>query len=198
MYGAFRRDMARLEAAGGVDGAVGSRGVRNGWETFRLHWLAQRAAEERALWTVMRGRVPGAGPRPPLVDAMEFLGLRLVPLFDTVDTALERGDGHVFAWCARELPEAVATLLDYTEAKALPLVHELLTPYEWGTFEVEFRREIGFRGLRDFLPWLLDGASEDTSRAVLAMLPPPVRFAYRTRWLRRHERRDLWTVRPGR
>ncbi len=45
------------------------------------------------------------------------------------------------------------------------------------------------RGLGVFLPWLLDGAPEPTRRAVLNLLPPPIRLFYRTSWRPRYRRR---------
>ncbi|WP_131903017.1 hemerythrin domain-containing protein [Actinomadura rubrisoli] len=194
-YDAFRRDMARMEAADAGDATA----LRNGWAVFRFHWYAQHSAEGRSLWTAMRARM-AADHRPPraltVLDALDAQAVRLVPLMDAVDAALEHGDRRVLARYARELPEAVRVHLDFKEANALPLIHGTLTPFEWGTFDVEFRREVGVRGLGVFLPWLLDGASEATRRAVLGLLPPPVRLVYRTTWLPRYLRRRRWSAPP--
>ncbi|WP_067468053.1 hypothetical protein [Actinomadura macra] len=198
-YGAFRRDMGRMAAAGRTAGPVAggtpatglaSPAVTNGWAVFKTHWLAQQAAERRALWTVMRGRLTGV--RAEWLEAMESQAIRLVPLMDAVDAALEHGDRHVFGRCAHGLPASLEAHLDFKEANVLPLIHRTLTTFEWGTYDVELRGRIGVRGLRVFLPWLLDGASETTSGAVLRQLPPPVRVAHRTVWLPRYRRRDLW------
>ncbi|MUN39578.1 hypothetical protein [Actinomadura litoris] len=192
-YGAFRRDMAAMAVAGRVaswgpfTAEMGPFPVdANAWSLFRFHWLAQQAAERRALWTVIRGRVTGG--RSAALDAMDVEAVRLVALMDRVDAALEHEDDDILLPLTRDLPAAVEAYLDFKEANVLPLIHENLTPYEWGTYDVEFRQEIGVRGLRVFLPWLLDGASEATCGAVLRLLPPPVRLAYRTRWLPRYRR----------
>ncbi|WP_242907264.1 hypothetical protein [Actinomadura terrae] len=193
VHGAFRRDMTVMELAGRL--AAGGPFMAdagpfpvdaNAWTLFRFHWLAQRAAERRALWSVLRGRVSGG--RSAALEAMDVQAVRLVALMDRVDAALEHEDDDVLVLLARKLPAALDAHLDFKEAHVLPLIHEALTPYEWGTYEVEFRREIGVRGLRVFLPWLLDGASDRTCAAVLRLLPPPVRLAYRTRWLPRYRR----------
>ncbi|MFB4295284.1 hypothetical protein [Actinomadura sp. NTSP31] len=188
-YDAFRRDMTRMSGAAEA-GAVPDAGrVARGWAMFRRHWLAQQAAEQRALWTVMRGR-----ERPGVFDALELRAFRVVPLLDGVDAALEHGDRRAFRQYARTLPAAVNDLLDYKEAEMLPLIHRALSPFEWGTFDVEMRRELGMRGLASFLPWLLDGAPDATSRAVMRLLPPPFRLLYRARWLPRYQRRERWAV----
>ena len=56
------------------------------------------------------------------------------------------------------------------------------------------RRELGMRGLASFVPWLLDGAPDATSRAVMRLLPPPFRMLYRARWLPRYRRRERWAA----
>ncbi|MER6812279.1 hypothetical protein ACQPZ8_17600 [Actinomadura nitritigenes] len=188
-YDAFRRDMARMSAAADADAAPDPGRVARGWAMFRRHWLAQQAAEQRALWAVMRGR-----ERPAVFDALETRAFRVVPLLDGVDAALEHGDRRALRQYARALPAAVNDLLDYKEAEMLPLIHRALTPFEWGTFDVEMRRELGMRGLGSFVPWLLDGAPDATSRAVLRLLPPPFRMLYRARWLPRYRRRERWAA----
>jgi hypothetical protein len=187
-YDAFRRDMARMSAAA-ADAAPEPRRMARGWAMFRRHWLAQEAAERRALWAVMRDR-----ERPAVFDALELRAFRVVPLLDGVDAALEHGDRRGLRQYARSLPAAVNDLLDYKEAEMLPLIHRSLTPFEWGAFDVEIRRELGMRGLASFVPWLLDGAPDATSRAVMRLLPPPFRVLYRARWLPRYRRRERWAA----
>ncbi|KAB2340196.1 hemerythrin domain-containing protein [Actinomadura rudentiformis] len=183
VYGAFRRDTARLAAASEADRAVLGP-PRDLWVLFRFHWRAQLAAERRALWTVMRGRAGGT-----VLDEMDERAVRLIPLLDTVDAALQHGDRTVLTGGVPMLRDAVHTYLDHKETHVLPLIHETLTPFEWATFDVEFRREVGVRGFGVFLSWLLDGAPETTTRAVMRLMPPPVRLLHRTGWLPRHAHR---------
>ncbi|RKS73039.1 hypothetical protein BZB76_3722 [Actinomadura pelletieri DSM 43383] len=194
-YDAFRRDMARLEAAAGADGALTGVAVANTWCLFTSYWRVQDIAEKRALWTVMYATEAGApGHVGAVLDAMAVRALRVVPLMDAVDAALERRDRPLFARYVRDLRGAVCALLDFKESDVLPLISSTLTPYEWGTFDVEFRRELGVRNLGVFLPWLLDDAPEPTRRAVLRLLPPPVRLVYRTSWRPRYRRRSRLAV----
>ncbi|GAA4228098.1 hypothetical protein GCM10022254_17430 [Actinomadura meridiana] len=193
-YAAFRRDTARMEAAAMADGALTGTAVANSWALFTRHWRVQDVAEKRTLWAVMAAVDLEPVHGPAVFDAMELQALRVLPLMDAVDAALKRRDRLMFALYARELRVAVGTLLDFKESDVLPLIPHALTPYEWGTFDVEFRRELGLRGLRVFLPWLLDGVPEPTHRAVLGLLPPPIRLVYRTRWRPRYERRSRLAV----
>ncbi|URM94101.1 hypothetical protein LUW76_07035 [Actinomadura madurae] len=196
-YDAFRRDTARLEAAAGSGRRAEppGRAVANSWSLFTGHWRLQDRAEKAALWTVMYAKDAGAGPSGGLgrvgvvLDAMALRAVKVVPLIDGLDAALEHRDQRAFALYARDLRVSVDTLLDFKEANVLPLIQETLTPFEWGTFDVEFRRELGLRGLGVFLPWLLDGAPAAGRRAVLRMLPPPIRLFYRARWRPRYMRR---------
>lgn len=194
-YDAFRRDTARLEAAARPGSPLGGAAVANSWTLFHAHWRLQDHAEKAALWTVMYAKDADAPGRVGVVlDAMALQAVKVVPLIDGVDAALEHRDRRAFAGYARDLRESVDSLLDFKESNVLPLIQETLTPFEWGTFDVEFRRELGLRGLGVFLPWLLDGAPDATRRAVLRLLPPPIRLWYRARWRPRYQRRSRLAV----
>ncbi|TDC90471.1 hypothetical protein [Actinomadura sp. 7K507] len=194
-YGAFRRDTARMEAAAGAGGAPMDMAAANTWPLFKSHWRIQDTAEKGALWTVMYAKDADApGRLGTVLDAMATRAMRAVPMLDGVDAALEHGDRPMFAHYARELRISVNALLDFKESDVLPLIPETLTAFEWGTFDVEFRRETGIRGLGVFLPWLLDGAPDGTRRAVLNLLPPPIRLVYRTSWRPRYRRRSRLAV----
>ncbi len=196
-YEAFRRDAARLEAAAGPAGTA----VANSWSLFTSYWRIQDNAEKCALWTVMYAK--DADEQAPshelgrvgvVLDSLAVRTLRVVPLIDGVDAALEHGDRRTFARYARDLHASLDALLDFKESNVLPLIHETLTPYEWGTFDVELRRALGLRGFGTFLPWLLDDAQDATRRAVLRLLPPPIRLFYRVTWRPRYQRRSHLAV----
>jgi hypothetical protein len=194
-YDAFRRDAAGLEEAGRAGTPLAGTGVADGWSLFTGHWRLQDRAEKAALWTVMYAKDADAPGRVGAVlDAMALQAVKIVPLMDGVDAALEHRDRRAFAQYTRNLRASVDALLDFKESNVLPLIQETLTPFEWGTFDVEFRRELGLRGLGVFLPWLLDGAPDGTRRAVLRLLPPPIRLYYRARWRPRYRRRGHLAV----
>jgi hypothetical protein len=184
------RAAPRLEAATGP----ADPGVASTWPLFTHFWRIQDNAEKRALWTVMYAeaageREHGRGRVGVVLESLAVRALRVVPLIDAVDAALEHRDRPAFTRHARELRTSLDVVLDFKEADVLPLIQETLTPFEWGTFDVEFRQELGLRGLGTFLPWLLDDASESTRGAVLRLLPPPVRLFYKAARRPRHRRR---------
>lgn len=194
-YDAFRRDTARIEAAADAGGTPRAAAVANTWSLFRFHWRIQDNTEKSVLWTVMYAKDADAPGRLGIVlDSMAFRAMRVVPQIDALDAALEHHDRLMFARYARELRTSVDALLAFKESEVLPLISDTLTAFEWGTFDVEFRRELGIRGLGVFLPWLLDDAPEATRRAVLHLLPPPIRLFYRTSWRPRYQRRSRLAV----
>ncbi|NED52509.1 hypothetical protein G3I24_16610, partial [Micromonospora aurantiaca] len=140
-YEAFRRDAARLESAAGP----AEPDVAAAWPLFAHYWRIQDNAEKRALWTVMYAkdadeREHGRGRVAVVLDSLAVRTLRVVPLIDAVDAALEHRDRPTFTRYAHELRTSLDVLLDFKEANVLPLIQETLTPFEWGTFDVEFRR----------------------------------------------------------
>src|SRR6266581_3445673 len=84
-------------------------------------------------------------------------------LGDTVDALAGELHGH----------------LRHEERDALPLIDQSLTQAEWQAFGNDQRRRIGLRGAAQLFPWLLDEASSEQVKAVLAGLPPPLRVVYR-------------------
>jgi hypothetical protein len=64
----------------------------------------------------------------------------------------------------------------------LSLLDRTLTPAEWQAFGNDQRRRLGFGGAAQLFPWLLQEASPQQVKAVLAGLPPPLREEV----LRRH------------
>jgi Hemerythrin HHE cation binding domain len=108
----------------------------------------------------------------------------LDPLVAAVDRAFnDRDGGH------QRLGDTVDALaselhghLRHEERDALPLLDRTLTPAEWQAFGNDQRRSLGFGGAAQLFPWLLQEASPQQVKAVLAGLPPPLREEV----LRRH------------
>jgi hypothetical protein len=45
-----------------------------------------------------------------------------------------------------------------------------------------------------FLPWLLDGADDESANAMLDHLPEPARKAYRNEWQPAYAEKDWWAL----
>jgi hypothetical protein len=82
--------------------------------------------------------------------------------------------------------------LGHEERDVLPLIDRSLTGAEWRAFSNDQRRRVGFRGAAQVFPWLLDGASPQQVRALLAGLPVPLRVVCRRIWQPRYARHDHW------
>ena len=106
---------------------------------------------------------------------------------------------------AAALAQTLADHMKHEENQALPLVEAHLGPAGWAAFRKATGKIQGLRGGAEFFPWMLDGASADTSKRVLSTLPPPARLLYRAAWRPRYGRTPRWdtpatrttTERPG-
>jgi hypothetical protein len=176
-HDALRRDLkqiAQMEARS------------DGWNLFEslLH-----VHHNDALWPVVREAVAG---RP---DDLELLGdmvdehAVLGPLLETIDEALGRGDSAPEA--RTELAERLQEHLKHEEQGALPLVDATLSWDQWMQFGQAAAERVG-PNMPNYLPWLLDGADEDTTARVLGVMPEPVQQAYRTEWQPPYAAKHWW------
>lgn len=117
------------------------------------------------------------------------------PLLASIDGALSAPDG------ARRLGDLVAALaaaltrnLEHEEREALPLIDATLSAAQWQRYGEIHGARIGARAPR-FFPWMLDGASAETTAKILSRVPEPVRQAYPSAWRPAHAALDLWDAR---
>jgi iron-sulfur cluster repair protein YtfE (RIC family) len=158
VHDAFHRDLrcltAAVEAARTADPAV-----RAGWATFKNQLHVHHTAEDTLLWPPLRQKVT----RPDetaVLDAMEAEHARIDPLLSQVDASLA-ASGPVGA-----LAQTLAAHMKHEEDQALPLVEAHLGPDGWAAFRKATGKIQGLRGGAEFFPWMLDGASADTSKKV--------------------------------
>ena len=77
----------------------------------------------------------------------------------------------------------------YEEQAALPLVERRIGAAGWSAIGKQVRRAQGeIRAGARYLPWVLDGASEQARTAVLSILPPPARALCRRVWEPKYRR----------
>ncbi|GAA2166100.1 hemerythrin domain-containing protein [Actinomadura napierensis] len=169
-----------------------------GWELFKKALHIHHTAEDDALWPAMREALAGRPDDLALLDAMEAEHAAVDPAVDAVDAALadrESGPARL-----GELADALATALTghlkHEEDAALPLIEATLTPAQWQHFGQVSGQRVGPDGPR-ITPWMLDGASEQATAAMLAPLPEPVRAVYANEWVPAYKALDLWAARTG-
>ena len=203
VHDAFHRDLRYLIAAVEA-GQTADPAVRTGWATFKNQLHVHHTAEDTSLWPPLRQKVT----RPDqmaVLDAMEAEHARIDPLLAQVDTSLAAPGRAGLADNAAALAQTLAAHMTHEEDQALPLVEAHLGPAGWAGFRKATGKIQGLRGGAEFFPWMLDGASADTSKRVLRTLPPPARLLYRAVWRPRYARTLRWnttttrtmTERPG-
>lgn len=201
VHDAFQRDLDRLTALadrGAESGAANGPAVWACWERFKTFLHVHHTAEDTHLWPVLRAKVAGRPAELAVLEQMENEHTGLTALLDAVDTALSAsGTPHQLKPHAERLSRGLTAHCEHEEDIALPLVADLLTSQEWAAFGAEQRRQLGLSGAASFFPWLLDGATDEVQRAVLAVLPPPVRLLYRALWRPRYLRGPRWQALAG-
>ena len=194
-HDALRRELELLArtAARADDDPGRILGAAVGWELFRKSLHMHHTAEDEALWPVMR---EAAADRPDdlaLLAAMEAEHQTIDPLLEAIDAAL--ADREFGPQRLGDLTDALAAALTghlkHEEDGALPLIQAILTEEQWQHFGQVNARLVGPDAPR-ILPWLLDGASEQTVATMLAPLPEPARAAYRDEWQPAYAALDLW------
>src|SRR5262249_59313233 len=115
----------RQQAARPLDSSAGARRrVLAGWNAFRAQLDNHHAAEEGALWPVLRQKLSDPGELAS-VDAMVEEHRHIPAALDGVDAAL-RGGGDLAA-PVELLSSVVLDHLAHEEREALPLVERHLT-----------------------------------------------------------------------
>ncbi|MFF9621194.1 hemerythrin domain-containing protein [Streptomyces griseosporeus] len=189
-HDAFRRDLELLTAAArSADAAAPGSPFRTGWETFQRFLIIHHTAEDNVLWPLLRAKLAGDADQLRMLGEMDDEHAALDPLVEAVESALAEGRPQQLPGLMATAAEKLVYHLDHEEKAALPVVRSVLSKQEYDTFGAEQRRLLGLKGGALYFPWVLDGASPDTQRTALGVLPPPVRFVYRAVWRPRYEKR---------
>ncbi|MEU5383126.1 hemerythrin domain-containing protein [Kitasatospora cineracea] len=163
-----------------------------GWEMFKQYLHVHHGAEDDALWPQVREALAERPADLAVVEAMEAEHATIDPLLDGVDAVLadparaaELGD----------LVDALVTGLTghfkHEEEAALPLIDSVATPQLLQGFGQAHTARIG-EGTPRYLPWLLDGTSQQNTEAILGILPPPVRGLYNDVWVPAYSKLERW------
>jgi iron-sulfur cluster repair protein YtfE (RIC family) len=186
-HDAFTRDLQQLAVATEQGRAHSPRTLAT-WARFTKQLHIHHTAEDTSLWPRLRAAV-SAPEEVAVLDAMEAEHAE-------IDPQLERVDAAIAAHVALDIMAAVDALalglaghMRHEEESALPLIERRLGPAGWAAFGRDIRQsQGGIRGGAEYLPWVLDGASEATTARVLGLLPPPARLLYRRVWAPRYHR----------
>jgi hypothetical protein len=116
------------------------------------------------------------------------------PLLEAVDAALTRGESATQA--RADLEARLQAHLTHEEDAALPLIDRALTEEQWMAVGQGSTERVG-PDMPRFLPWVLDGADEDTSARVLGRIPEPVQQAYRNEWRPAYAKLDGWATKSS-
>lgn len=199
MHDALRRELERLAriTARTDDDPAHILRTAAGWEAFKTYLHVHHTSEDDMAWPVMYAALAGRPAEIALLDAMEAEHEAIDPLLAAVDAALadresgpERLGGLVDA-----LATGLGGHLRHEEAETLTLIDATMTEEQWSAFGKEHSRRIGTEAAR-YLPWLLDGASDETVAAVLGrFIPPPLVAAYETEWRAAYAEHGLWVPR---
>jgi hemerythrin-like domain-containing protein len=165
-----------------------------GWDLFEQMLHAHHTVEDDALWPVVRNGVSGRRDELALLDDMATEHAALGPLLEAIDAALVRGESAPEA--RAELDARLRDHLTHEESAALPLIDRTLTEEQWMTFGMTATERIG-PDMPRYLPWLLDGADDDTRASVLGRIPEPVQQAYRNEWQPAFVAVDRWATKSS-
>jgi hemerythrin-like domain-containing protein len=195
-HNALTRDLHRLAEAC-VDNRAFTPATVTGWRGFVAQLHRHHAAEDASLWPRLRAQPLGLHEEAVL-DAMELEHARLDLLLERAESAFADCRAAALDTALRALTEALTAHLRHEEDEALPLVAAHLGARGWDDFVDDVRRrQGGLRGAARYLPWLLDGVSDDTRARVLHLLPPPARVLYRRVWAPRYRRTSWWHASDG-
>ena len=162
-----------------------------GWDLFKKFLHAHHAAEDEALWPFTRQALIDRTKDVGLLDEMEAEHARLGPLLDDIDEALDRGDPAPRA--TADLAARLREHLTHEEEAALPVVDRTLDEEQWMQFGEVSAGKIG-ADMSTFLPWLLDGADPERTRAILGHLPEAAQQDYRSEWRPAYEATYWWAT----
>jgi hypothetical protein len=162
-----------------------------GWNLFERFLRAHHDAEDDALWPVLREALIGQTEDLSLLDEMEAEHAALGPLLEAIDDAL---DGGTSAPEARtDLAARLQEHLTHEEEEALPVIDRTLNDEQWMQFGEASVVRIG-PDMPILLPWVLDGADAERTKAALGSLPEPVQQEYRNEWQPAYAARNWWAT----
>jgi iron-sulfur cluster repair protein YtfE (RIC family) len=199
MHDALRRELVHLArvTAKADDDPQRVLSSAAGWQLFKKSLHVHHTAEDDVLWPALRETLADRPEDLALLEAMEAEHAAIDPLIGAIDATL--ADPHADLGRLGDLTDALVTglaaHLEHEEDAAIPLIQQTATAQQWAHFGQVHGQRIGPDAPR-LIPWLLDGADEQTVTTILAPLPEPVRAAYTAQWQPAYAATDPWSTRP--
>jgi hemerythrin-like domain-containing protein len=182
IHDALRRDLQRV---------MQMEAPSEGWDFFERMLHVHHTAEDDLLWPVVRDAASGSPEDVALLDEMVSEHAAVNALLEAVHRSLAAGE--LAPQGRADLDARLREHLTHEEEAALPLVDRVLTEEQWMTFGQGSAERVG-PDMPWYLPWVLDGADEDTTARMLGRIPEPVQQAYRTEWQPAYTEFDRWAT----
>ena len=181
IHDALRRDLDKLLHTTASQTIAQAR-----WTVFRDQLRLHLAAENAAMWPLVRAKLSGDPTSQALLEAMEDEHQLIGPLQAVTDDAFTmNADPGRLRHLLTRLRTRLTSHLAHEEADALPLLGQIMSPAELGAIARALR---GGGRAAHTIPWALAHATPAVRTQVLSQLPAPNRLLYRTIWLPRHTR----------
>lgn len=162
-----------------------------GWETFKAYLRVHHTTEDDVLWPTLQTVLADRPDDLALLTALEADHAAIDPLLDAVDAALADPGLDRLGDLTDALAASLTGHLRREEEQGLPLIDSVLTEEQWAVFGQEHGKRVVSDASR-YLPWLLDGRSDEAE--ILDRMPAPFRVAYRDQWRSAYQSLTLW---PG-
>lgn len=164
----------------------------SGWEVFKRQLQHHHDGEDRLLWPLVRTYLPARDEENALLSEMEQEHERIEPLITSVDTALRNSDAAWLGEATVTFRQELLAHLDHEERDTVPLMDAVLTAQDWRAYSRAQRKATGFKGAKEFFPYILDQADPDRAAQVGRLLPPPLRLLVSRAWQPRYAQTAHW------
>jgi iron-sulfur cluster repair protein YtfE (RIC family) len=169
-----------------------------GWQLFKTSLHAHHGAEDEALWPALRANLADRPDDLALLEVMEAEHGAVDEVIAAIDALLT--DPEASLDCLGDLVDSLAVgltgHLKHEEDQTIPLIQAVATPQQWFHFGQVHGQRIG-RDVPQVLPWLLEGADEETVATLLAPLPGPARAAFAAQWQPAYAALSRWNARSA-
>ncbi|MBA2552172.1 MAG: hemerythrin domain-containing protein [Geodermatophilaceae bacterium] len=195
IHDALRRDATQLARAvehRDLEDPRRRQALLAGWDVFKRQLQRHHEGEDRDLWPLVRTYLPARDQENALLTEMEREHDRIDPLITAVDTALRNSDPGWLAEATVAFREELLAHLQHEERDAVPLMDSVLSPQDWKAFSRAQRKATGFRGAKEFFPYILDQADPERAARISKRLPPPLRILVGRVWQPRYAETARW------